>query len=67
MYSASLGDAPGNGTLASTGGTVSTENHNVAASGGGDRAALHYAVAVIVLGLLVLAIGRGYLRNARIA
>lgn len=67
MYSASLGDVPGNGTLASTGGTVSTENHNVAANAGGDKAALHYAVAVIVLGLVILLVGRGYLRNARIA
>lgn len=67
MYSASLGDALGAGNLASTGDTAHTVNHNVAASAGGDKSALHFAIAAVVVGLLVLAIGRGYLRNARIA
>lgn len=67
MYSASLGDVPGSGTLASTGPTTSTENHNVAANAGGDRSALHLAVGVVVVGLILLMAGRGYLRNARIA
>lgn len=67
MYSASLGDALGSGALASTGDTTATVNHNVAASAGGDKTALHYAVATVVVGVLLLAIGRGYLRNARIA
>jgi hydrogenase-4 membrane subunit HyfE len=67
MYSASLGDVPGAGALASTAPTTSTQNHNVAANAGGDRSALHFAVGVVVLGLLVLLVGRGYLRNARIA
>lgn len=67
MYSASLGDALGAGNLASTSDTTATVNHNVAATAGGDKTALHFAIAAVVVGLLVLAIGRGYLRNARIA
>lgn len=67
MYSASLGDALGSGALASTGDTTATVNHNVAASAGGDKSALHFAIAAVVVGLLLLGVGRGYLRNARIA
>lgn len=66
-YTASLGAALGSGALASTSDTTATVNHNVAANAGGDKTALHFAVAAVVVGLLLLGIGRGYLRNARIA
>lgn len=66
MYSASLGDVPGSGALASTAPTVTTQHKNSAANAGGDTKALHLAIGVIVFALLVLLIGRGYLRNARV-
>lgn len=65
-YSANLGASSGD--AASTGGNVTTENHNVAAAGvRADTGVVHWAVAVVVVALIVLGIGRGYLRNARIA
>lgn len=66
MYSAALGNVPGAGVLASNGDTTATVNHNVTASAGGDRSALHLAIAVVVVGVVLLLIGRGALRNARI-
>lgn len=67
-YTASLGGSPaGGGTMASQQDTPHTQNQNVTANAGGDKRALHYAIAVVIAGLVVLLIGRGYLRNAKIA
>jgi hypothetical protein len=66
VYSAALGNVAGGGVLASNGDTTATVNHNVTANAGGDKSALHLAIAVVVVGIVLLLIGRGVLRNARI-
>lgn len=64
-YSASLGGFQ-SGALASTAPTENSQNHNVSV-GHSALSVVHLAVAVIVVAVILLAIGRGYLRNARIA
>lgn len=58
----------GSGTPASVGPNVTTEHVNKAvADAQGDKTTVHISVAVVVLAVIVLSVGRGYLRNARIA
>lgn len=56
------------GAPASTGGNITTDKSDVVARGArADRSTLHIAIGVVVLAVVVLSVGRGYLRNARIA
>lgn len=65
-YSAAL--SLGAGDPASTTPNVTTENHNVGvADARADKTTLHVAIAIVVVAVVFLAVGRGYLRNARIA
>ena len=66
-YKADLNSYMGSAPLASQGDTTHTQNQNVTQGSGGDKTVLHIAVAVVVVAIIVLLIGRGYLRNARIA
>lgn len=68
-YTPSLAALSGaSGPLASTGETLSTKHRDeVATSANSNVHIVHGALAVIVAGVVILAIGRGYLRNARIA
>lgn len=65
-YSAAL--SLGAGDPASTAPNVTNQNHNVGvADARADKSTLHWAIAIVVLGVVILSVGRGYLRNARIA
>jgi len=66
-YSADLGAALSAAPLASNGPTTHTQNQNVTAQSGGDKGTLYLAVGVVIACVVVLLIGRGALRNARIA
>lgn len=69
-YSAAIGGnfGGGGGAPASTGGNVTTENRNkVADTAKTSPKVLHLAIGVVVVGILILGAGRGWLRNARVA
>ena len=62
------GSAARSGQLASTTPTTVSRHVNaVPASAGSDTLIVHLALAVVVVAVIILMIGRGYLRNARIA
>lgn len=66
-YSAALTSAT-SGPPASTAPNVTNQHQNVGvADARADRTTLYWAIAVVVLGVVILSVGRGYLRNARIA
>lgn len=67
-YSPSLAGAFTGGAPASVGGNVTTENRNAVAAGAATSSGtLHVGIGVIVAAIVILALGRGWLRNARIA
>lgn len=70
-YSAAIplqGQAGPSGNLPTAQSNPSTENKNQAvADAKTSPTVVHEAVAVVVIAIILLLIGRGYLRNARIA
>lgn len=63
-----LGAPTQGGAPPSVAGNVTTENREVVANGmKADTHIVHTAVGVIVASIIILAFGRGYLRNARIS
>jgi hypothetical protein len=67
-YSPSIGGSFQGGAPASSGGNVTTENREVVSNQARTSSSvLHIAIGAIVVAVLILAFGRGFLRNARIA